>query len=312
MSKSFSTIDEYIQSVDAGKQPLLNELRQLILKHAPEGTTETINYGMPTFRYNGNLIHFALFKNHLGLYPGTEAIEEFSPLLAGYKTSKGAVQLPLDKPLPNDLIKAMVDFNAEKLKDKTAPNWHKNYERWEECIELMHQLIVKTAEPLQKEFKWGTDIYTFQKKNVIGWGGFKDFFSLWFYNGVFLEDKEKVLISASEGKTKALRQWRFTDVKDMDEKKILAYINESIQTIKDGKEIKAEKSAPKTIEGLLKDALESDSAFDLAFKKLTPGKQKEYIEHIAEAKQEKTKLTRLEKIKPLVLDGKGLHDKYKK
>ena len=99
MSKSISTIEEYIQSVDADKQPLLNELRQLILKHAPEGTTETINYGMPTFRYNGNLIHFALFKNHLGLSPGTEAIEEFSPLLSGYKTSKGAVQLPLDKPL---------------------------------------------------------------------------------------------------------------------------------------------------------------------------------------------------------------------
>lgn len=312
MSKSFSTIDEYIQTVDPVRQALLQELRQLILKHAPEGTTETINYGMPTFRYHGNLVHFALFKNHVGLYPGSDAIEEFAPLLSAYKTSKGAIQLPLDKPLPEGLIKALVDFNAEKLKDKTAPNWHKNYARWEECVELMHQLIVKTAEPLQKEFKWGTDIYTFNKKNVIGWGGFKDFFSLWFYNGVFLADQEKVLISASEGKTKALRQWRFTDVKDMDEKKILAYINESIQTIKDGKEIKIEKSAPKAIKGLLKDALENDANVDLAFKRLTPGKQKEYIEYIEEAKQEKTKLARIEKIKPLILGGKGLHDKYKK
>ena len=148
-----------------------------------------------------------------------------------------------------------------------------------------------------------------QKRHWLG--GFKDFFSLWFYNGVFLTDPLQVLISASEGKTKALRQWRFTDVKDMDERKILDYINESIQTILDGKEIKIEKAAAKKVEGLLKSYLAAHADLQEAFDKLTPGKQREYIEYIEEAKQEKTKQTRLEKIHPLILQGKGLHDKYK-
>src|SRR5690606_17206790 len=138
-------------------------------------------------------------------------------------------------------------------------------------------------------------------KHVIGWAGFKDFFSLWFYNGVFLEDKEGVLVNASEGKTKALRQWRFTDVNQMDEKKILAYIEESIQTVKDGKEIEPQKTANPTPDGLLKLALDTDKPFRQAFDVLTPGRQREYIGYIAEAKQEKTKKTRLAKIRPLVL-----------
>src|SRR3546814_4271515 len=120
----------------------------------------------------------------------------------------------------------------------------------------MNQIIGQT--PLKKEFKWGTDIYTFQGKNVVGWGGFKSFFSIWFYNGVFLEDKEKVLVSASEGKTKSLRQWRFTDVKEMNEKKILAYIQESIQTIIDGKSLQPQKNKPAKPEGVLKVALRSE------------------------------------------------------
>ena len=216
MSTAISTIEAYIAAAEPAHQALLRELQALIRSYAPTGTSETINYGMPTFRYQGNLIHFAIFKKHLGLYPGPEAIVHFAEELKAYKTSKGAIQLPLDKPLPASIIKLLIDFNAEKLKDKTDPNWHKKYERWMPCVELMNQLIVKTKLPLKQEFKWGTDIYTFQGKNVIGWGGFKDFFSLWFYNGVFLTDPLQVLISASEGKTKALRQWRFTDVKDMD------------------------------------------------------------------------------------------------
>ncbi len=312
MSETISVIDAYIAAVDPSRQALLQELRAIIRSNAPSETTETLNYGMPTFRYNGNLMHFAAFKNHIGLYPGSEAIEAFSDELSAYKTSKGAIQLRLDQALPKDLIKRLVAFNVSKLRNKTAPNWHKRYERWDQCVELMNQLILKTSEPLKKEFKWGTDIYTFQKKNVIGWGGFKEFFSLWFYNGVFLVDKDKHLISASEGKTKALRQWRFTDFKDMDESTILAYINESIQTIKDGKEIKPERGNAKSVEGIFKDYLEQDMELKSAFDQLTPGRQKEYIAYIEEAKQEKTKIARMEKIKPMIFASQGLHDKYKK
>src|SRR5690606_27827644 len=125
------------------------------------------------------------------------------------------------------------------------------------------------------------------------------------YNGVFLEDRDKVLLTASEGKTKALRQWRFTSAEEIDPKKLKAYIEEAIQTVIDGKEIKTGKTAPKKVEGILKQAFDKDKNLKAAFDKLTPGKQKEYIVHIEEAKQEKTKLARLEKITPMILGGKG-------
>lgn len=310
MSHTFSTIEQYIESFDSEKQAILWEILHIIRQVAPPDTIETISYKMPTLRSNGNLIHFALFKNHLGVYPGPDAIVHLASELKIYKTSKGAIQFPLDKPLPKKLIEDILLYNIDKLKDKKGGNWDQYRSQWGLAEELMQQIIVQT--PLKKEFKWGTNVYTFQGKNVVAWGGFKSFFSIWFYNGVFLDDKEKVLVSASEGKTKSLRQWRFTRVENMDEKKIIAYINESIQTIKDGKERKPQKSVPKEAEGVLKNALDNDNQLQSAFHFLTPGKRKEYIDYIDDAKQEKTKLSRIQKITPLILQGKGFHDQYKR
>ncbi len=310
MSATISTIDAYIAACPEAHRELLSTLRKIILEAAPRETTETISYKMPTFRYHGNLIHFALHKAHLGIYPGAAALEALKEKISGYKTTKGAIQLPLDQPLPRQLIKDLVRYNAALLKDRKGPGRHESRGSWQEAEALMQRLILKTG--LQKTFKWGSDIYTYDNKNVIGWGGFKSFFSLWFYNGVFLEDKDKVLVTASEGKTRALRQWRFTDVKDMDEQKILAYIRESIRTIQDGKAIAPQKAPQKIPSGLLKEYLDADAPLKVAFNRLTPGKQRAYMEYIDEARQEQTKLARLEKIRPRILDGKGLHDKYKR
>jgi uncharacterized protein YdeI (YjbR/CyaY-like superfamily) len=309
MTTSIATIDEYINQFNGEKKEYLIKVRQLIASLVPPAADETISYQMPTFRYKGNIIHFAMNKNHLGLYPGPAAIEHFMTELKNFKTTKGAIQIPLDQPIPTQIITDIVNFNIDKLKDKQGPNWYQSRGNWQEAEELMQEIIQQTS--LKKEFKWGSYIYTHKGKNVIGWGGFKNFFSLWFYNGVFLTDRDKHLISASEGKTKALRQWRFEDVKDMNAEKIAAYIQESIQTIDAGKELKPTKSPTKAPAGLLLDALQADSTFAESFQALTPGKQKEYIEYIDEAKQEKTKQSRIEKIKPLVLAKKGLNDKYK-
>ncbi|WP_313156612.1 DUF1801 domain-containing protein [Sphingobacterium multivorum] len=309
MTTSIATIDEYINQFDGEKKEYLIKVRQLIAGLVPPDADETISYQMPTFRYKGNIIHFAMNKNHLGLYPGPAAIEHFITELKNFKTTKGAIQIPLDQPIPTQLITDIVNFNIDKLKDKQGPNWYQSRGNWQEAEELMQEIIQQTS--LKKEFKWGSYIYTHKGKNVIGWGGFKNFFSLWFYNGVFLTDRDKHLISASEGKTKALRQWRFEDVKDMNAEKIAAYIQESIQTIDEGKELKPTKSPMKAPAGLLLEALQTDPTFAESFQALTPGKQKEYIEYIDEAKQEKTKQSRIEKIKPLVLAKKGLNDKYK-
>lgn len=120
MNKTFSTIEQYIESFENEKQNILWEILQVIRRVAPIDTIETISYMMPTFRYNGNLIHFALYKNHLGVYPGPDAIIHFEPELQIYKTSKGAIQLPLDKPLPKRLIEDIVLYNMNKLKDKKS------------------------------------------------------------------------------------------------------------------------------------------------------------------------------------------------
>lgn len=309
MKTEILNIDDYIQQFDSEKQALLQAVRKLISELAPEAT-ETINYKMPTFRFNGNLIHFAMFKNHLGIYPGAEAIEFFQEDLIDYKTSKGAIQLPLDKEIPEDLIRKIVNYNLEILRDKQVPDWKKHHNKWFDAIEKMEQIIART--PLEKTFKWGGDVYVFDGKNVISYAGFKNHFALWFFQGVFLEDEHQVLIAASEGRTHAQRQWRFTDVNEMDEDLILKYINEAIQLVKNGIEFKPVKAPPKTAVGIFAEALSNDKYFNEAFYKLSVSKQNEYIIYIDEAKQEKTKISRLEKIKPMILEGKGLNDKYQK
>ncbi len=116
-----STIDEYISSFPKDIQKMLEEIRSAIRKAAPDAV-ETISYGIPTFKLNGNLVHFAAFKNHIGFYPTPNGIEEFEKELSVYKQGKGSVQFPLDKPLPLILITKIVKYrtkkNAEKAKLK--------------------------------------------------------------------------------------------------------------------------------------------------------------------------------------------------
>jgi len=95
-------------------------MRALIKASAPDAT-ETISYAMPTFDLNGrHLVHFAGFKNHVGLYPIPSAIEAFKEELASYKTGKGSAQFPLGRPLPADLIRRMVEFRVEENKRRTS------------------------------------------------------------------------------------------------------------------------------------------------------------------------------------------------
>lgn len=179
---------------------------------------------------------------------------------------------------------------------------------WAEELDMLKNILHKT--PLVETTKWGGPTYTYNGKNVLGLGGFKNFFTIWFYKGVFLKDEAGLLVNANEGTTKSLRQWRFTSKAEIDEKLVLHYINEAIEVEKEGMEIKPEKKET-VIPELLQHELDADTAILEAFMKLTPFKQREYCEFIETAKQEKTKLARLEKIKPMLLQGTGLHDKYR-
>lgn len=182
--------------------------------------------------------------------------------------------------------------------------------KWLEEVALIKSIIQKSG--LQETIKWGTEVYTHNGKNVVGVVGFKNHFTLWFYNGVFLQDKHKVLISAQDGKTKALRQWRFTSMDEINEKQILEYIREAIRNEDAGRVWKPQKSKPASVPDILQNAIDKNQKLKTAFSKLSSYKQKEYIEHIDSAKREDTKQSRLEKIKPMILQGIGLHDKYKK
>lgn len=184
-----------------------------------------------------------------------------------------------------------------------------NNNQWSEELELLVSIINKL--PLEKTIKWGAEVFTYNGKNVVSYGGFKNYFMLWFFNGVFLEDKYKVLVNAQEGKTKSLRQWRFTSIDEIDENKITEYINEAIEIEKKGLKISPDKFVAIPISEILEKEFKNDKTLKSAFEKLTPGKQKEYIVYINEAKQEATKLKRLEKIKIMILQGIGLNDKYK-
>ena len=162
---------------------------------------------------------------------------------------------------------------------------------------------------LIETIKWGTSVYTFKNKNILGLGGFKSYFGIWFYNGVFLKDKNNLLINAQEGKTKSLRQIRFNSIEDVNEQIVLEYIKEAITIEEKGLVIKPEK---KTLQSdFLEKELKSNPNLRKAFNLFTKYKQNEFIEYIETAKQEKTKLSRMEKIKPMILSNIGLNDKYK-
>jgi uncharacterized protein YdhG (YjbR/CyaY superfamily) len=113
------TIDEYIAGFLPAVQVLLHQLRATIKQAAPEAG-EAIRYRMPTFTLNGNLVHFAAYKNHIGLYPTPAGINAFRAKLAGYKSAKGSVQFPLDKPLPLDLISRIVLARVHENREKAA------------------------------------------------------------------------------------------------------------------------------------------------------------------------------------------------
>ncbi len=164
---------------------------------------------------------------------------------------------------------------------------------------------------LVRTTKWGADVYTYKDKNVLSVVGFKNHFTIWFYNGVFLSDKHKVLSSSADGKTKSLRQWRFTSADQIDDTKILDYINEAIKNEERGLRLKPAKFEAVEPAPLLTAAIAEDLALKSAFEKLTPGRQKEYNLFLNDAKQDVTKSKRVEKIIPLILQGVGLHDKYK-
>lgn len=109
----FETINDYISKFPENVQEILKKLRQTIRESAPKAK-EAISYKIPTFKLNGNLVHFAAYKKHIGFYPTPSGIEAFKIELSPYEVSKGSVKFPLDKPIPYELVKKIVEFRVKE------------------------------------------------------------------------------------------------------------------------------------------------------------------------------------------------------
>ncbi len=170
--------------------------------------------------------------------------------------------------------------------------------------------------PFDETVKWAFPVYMINGKNVIGLGGFKAYTGVWFFQGVFLKDSAKKLINAQEGKTHGMRQWRFNTVEEIQENEdlIRTYIQEAIDNQLAGKEFKPQKRAskPLIIPEELKAVLDADPKLNESFEAHSLTNKRDFVEHIATAKREETKQKRLEKIIPMIQNGIGLNDKYKK
>lgn len=116
-SKVAGDIDEYIQQFPANVQATLQKLRAAIKKTAPKAE-EMISYQMPAFKYHGMLVYFAGYKNHIGFYPTSSPMKVFKDRLINYKTSKGAIQFPIDKAIPLTLVKDIVRFRIKENLEK--------------------------------------------------------------------------------------------------------------------------------------------------------------------------------------------------
>jgi len=192
---------------------------------------------------------------------------------------------------------------------RSVDEYIKSHPQWTAALNKMRNILNRTE--LQEGVKWGGPCYSIGGKNVVGLGAFSKFISLWFHQGVFLSDPDKVLINAQEGTTRALRQWRFTSETAIKSGKVKAYLLEAIENQKQGKAIKVDRSKPVVIPPDLRVALGKKAKAKKAFEALTRGRQREYAEHIASAKRAETKTSRLAKILPMIAAGGGLNDKYR-
>ena len=190
----------------------------------------------------------------------------------------------------------------------TVDDYLNNNPNSTEQLHELRQILISTE--LVETVKWGAPCYTINGKNVVGLAAFKNYVGIWFHQGVFLKDAAKVLLNAQEGKTKGLRQWRFEPGTAVDRTLVLQYVEEAIANQKAGKEIKVEKKAL-VIPEVFASALDSDPALRNAFEGFTPGKQKEFANYIGEAKREETRIKRLDKVRPMIIEGVGLNDRYR-
>lgn len=193
---------------------------------------------------------------------------------------------------------------------KTVDDYISAHSEWTDALQLLRSVLL--AGGLRETLKWGAPCYTRQGKNLVGLLAFKSWTGLWFHQGALLKDPLGQLINAGQGRTKALRQWRFSNVDEINPAEVAAYVAEAIQLADRGAKVPPARGKPLEIPPELQKALAADSQAAQQFETLGRSRQRDYAEYISGAKREATKLTRLEKILPMIRAGTGLNDRYRK
>ncbi|OAB40566.1 hypothetical protein PMSD_01280 [Paenibacillus macquariensis subsp. defensor] len=179
--------------------------------------------------------------------------------------------------------------------------------KWKEEYEKLRTIVLDCE--LTEEFKWMHPCYTLENKNIVLIHGFKEYCAILFIKGSLLKDANGILIQQTEN-VQAGRQIRFTNVQEIVEMEatLKAYIYEAIEVEKAGLEVDFKKNEEYTIPEEFQNKLDEMPALKTAFEALTPGRQRAYIFHFTQPKQSKTRVSRVEKYMPQILDGKGLND----
>ncbi|MEI6948164.1 YdeI/OmpD-associated family protein [Paraflavisolibacter sp. H34] len=182
-----------------------------------------------------------------------------------------------------------------------------NEGKWQEAINALRTIVLDCG--LSEELKWGVPAYTFQGKNIVLIHDFKAYCALLFFKGALLQDAQGMLIQQTAN-VQAARQARFTGVREIEEQEALlkAFIYEAIEVEKAGLKVAFKKSTDLVFPEEFQWKLTEDPTLRAAFEALTPGRQRAYVLHFSAPKQSKTRVSRVEKCIPQILDGKGLND----
>ena len=182
-----------------------------------------------------------------------------------------------------------------------------NVKKWREELTVLRSIVMDSG--LAEELKWGAPCYVHEKANVIIIYGFKDYFALLFFKGALMKDPEDLLRKPGEN-TQSGRQIRLTSMDEMlgQEEVLRAYIQHAIEVEKAGEKVITKKTEEYPVPSELEESFAENSDLQHAFYGLTPGRQRAYLLHFAEAKQSATRKARIEKYTPRILNGKGILD----
>lgn len=182
-----------------------------------------------------------------------------------------------------------------------------NAEQWKEEYEALRRICLDCG--LTEELKWGCPSYSYKGSNIVLIHGFNEYCALLFHKGVLLKDPRGILVQQTKN-VQSARQIRFTELPEIEDMEpiLKTYIQEAIEAEKAGLEVEFKKTEEFEIPEEFQQKLDGNPSLKAAFDNLTPGRQRGYLLHFSGAKQAKTRVRRIEKCIPDILDGKGLHD----